>query len=168
MTKKELKECPFCGSKAIYEEYCNLDYYEVPFMFCDSCKALFTVEGSEDWVTPVDDGMDRLREHWNMRADSSSPSTSAKALVHKHSESEPVTAFHYVETYTVDGKHAGWKDEVDAVLNFSSISDAARHFGLTAGYVSQMLDCSEIRQRGKLRGYQFKYQNGPRKRRKNV
>ena len=167
MTKKELKECPFCGSKAIYEEHRNLDYYEVPFMFCDSCKALFTVEGSEDWVTPVDDGMDKLREYWNMRADSSSLGTSAKTLVRKHPESEPVTVLHYAEMHKKSGGHVSW-DTVDAVLNFSSITDAARHFGLTAGYISQMLECGEIRQRGKLRGYQFEYQNGPRKRRKSA
>lgn len=162
MAKSETKSCPFCGSKVLYEIHQNVDGFEMPFMFCDSCKAMFTVEGSEDWVTPVDDGMDKLRAHWNMRADDIE--LNASKPVRKY---EPVTVFHYTETCNKAGKHVSW-DDVDAVLNFGSITDAARHFGLTAGYISQMLDCDEIRQRGKLRGYQFKYQNGPRKRRKSA
>lgn len=59
--------CPFCGSKALYESYHNVDGFDMPFMFCDDCKAMFTVEGSEDWVTPVSDGMDKLEAHWNNR-----------------------------------------------------------------------------------------------------
>lgn len=160
MVNSETKGCPFCGSKVLYEIHQNVDGFEMPFMFCDSCKAMFTVEGSEDWVTPVDDGMDKLRVHWNMRADDIE--LDASKPVRKR---ELVKAFHYAEMHKKSGGHVSW-DGVDAVLNFGSITDAAHHFGVTAGYISQMLECGEIRQRGKLRGYKFEYQNGSRKRRK--
>lgn len=63
----KLLPCPFCGSGALYEGYNNVDGFEQPFMFCNSCKAMFTVEGSEDWVTEESDGMDELLAHWNNR-----------------------------------------------------------------------------------------------------
>lgn len=64
---EELLSCPFCGSRALYEVYHNLDGFDVPVMFCNWCKAMFTVEGSEDWVTAEDDGMGKLRAAWNRR-----------------------------------------------------------------------------------------------------
>jgi len=66
-TSDELLPCPFCGSGALYEGYHDVDGFEQPFMFCNSCKAMFTAEGSEDWVTEESDGMDELRAHWNNR-----------------------------------------------------------------------------------------------------
>lgn len=66
---QELKPCPFCGSRALYEIYQTIDGFEVPVMFCDMCKAMFTVEGAEDWVTGERDGMDELRSAWNTRAE---------------------------------------------------------------------------------------------------
>ena len=66
-----LLPCPFCGSKALYEAYHNLDGFDVPVMFCNWCKAMFTVEGSEDWVgSGPHDGMAELRAAWNRRAES--------------------------------------------------------------------------------------------------
>ena len=66
----ELLPCPFCGSKAQYEGYHVLDGFDVPVMFCNTCKAMFTVEGSEDWVGDgPHDGMDELRAAWNRRAE---------------------------------------------------------------------------------------------------
>ena len=67
MSSDELMPCPFCGSGALYEGCHDVDGFEQPFMFCNSCKAMFTVEGSEDWVTEESDGMDELRAHWNNR-----------------------------------------------------------------------------------------------------
>lgn len=64
-----LRPCPFCGSKVLYEGYHNVDGFTQPFMFCNSCKAMFTVEASEDWVTGDRDGMDELRAHWNRRVE---------------------------------------------------------------------------------------------------
>lgn len=59
--------CPFCGSSMLYEEYAILDGYTVPIIFCDTCKFIFTVEGSEDYITDTNDGFMRLREEWNTR-----------------------------------------------------------------------------------------------------
>lgn len=61
---RELKPCPFCGGKSLYEVYHTIDGFTQPAMFCNWCKALFSVEGSEDWGI---DGMDRLRAAWNRR-----------------------------------------------------------------------------------------------------
>lgn len=44
-------------------------------MFCDMCKAMFTVEGAEDWVTGERDGMDELRSAWNTRAEQTCTNT---------------------------------------------------------------------------------------------
>jgi len=66
---EELKPCPFCGSRALYEVYNNLDGFDVPVMFCDWCKALVTFEGYEDYVTDENDGMAELRAAWNRRAE---------------------------------------------------------------------------------------------------
>lgn len=62
------KPCPFCGCKALYEGYHVIDGFETPVMFCNGCKAMFFVEGSEDWVTDESDGMEPLRIAWNRRA----------------------------------------------------------------------------------------------------
>lgn len=67
MSSDEQEPCPFCGSDALYENYNFVDGSIQPFMFCNSCKAMFTVEGSEDWVTTESDGIDKLRAHWNNR-----------------------------------------------------------------------------------------------------
>lgn len=65
----ELLPCPFCGGKVLYEGYHNVDGFSMPVMFCNWCKAMFTVEGSEDWIGEGShDGMDELRAAWNRRA----------------------------------------------------------------------------------------------------
>ena len=65
-----LKPCPFCGSTALYEGIYDMDGFDTPMVFCDWCKAMFTVEGSEDWIGDgSNDGMDKLRAAWNMRAE---------------------------------------------------------------------------------------------------
>ena len=63
----ELKRCPFCGGGVLYEAYHNVDGFDMPFMFCNWCKAMFTVEGSEDWIHGDHDGMAELRDAWNRR-----------------------------------------------------------------------------------------------------
>lgn len=67
MSRKK-KECPFCGSRDLYNVYHKLDWFTTPFIFCNWCKALFTIEGSEDWVQGgPDDGMAELEDAWNRR-----------------------------------------------------------------------------------------------------
>ena len=66
----EMKPCPFCGSRTLYEGYHNVDGFDQPFMFCNQCKAMVTFEGYEDYVTGESDGMDELRAAWNRRAES--------------------------------------------------------------------------------------------------
>lgn len=65
----ETMPCPFCGSRALYEGYHIIDNDSMPVMFCDSCKAMVTFEGFEDYVTDKSDGMDELRAAWNRRAE---------------------------------------------------------------------------------------------------
>ena len=67
MDSMKNKSCPFCGSKALYERYAVLDGFDVPIMFCDGCKCIFTVEGFEDYVTSSNDGFTELRAAWNTR-----------------------------------------------------------------------------------------------------
>lgn len=65
----QLLPCPFCGGKALYEGYHNVDGFDVPVMFCNWCKSMFTVEGIEDFVGDgPHDGMKELRTAWNRRA----------------------------------------------------------------------------------------------------
>lgn len=66
----ELKTCPFCGSGVLYEAYHTVDWFDMPFMFCNTCKAMFTVEGSEDWINADHDSMAELRAAWNNRDNS--------------------------------------------------------------------------------------------------
>lgn len=82
--------------------------------------------------------------------------------------SEPVTVFHYIEKRKKrGGGHESWEG-VDNVMNFGSITDAARYFDVSLGNISQMLEHGNIGRRGKMRGYRFEYQNGSRSTRKNV
>lgn len=62
----ELKPCPFCGGKVLYEVFYTIDGFDQPAMFCNWCKAMFTVEGSEDWGIG---GMSKLRDAWNRRVE---------------------------------------------------------------------------------------------------
>jgi hypothetical protein len=82
--------------------------------------------------------------------------------------SEPITVFPYAETRKKrGGGHVSW-DGVDEVFNFDSITEAAKHFGVSLGNISLMLKHGEIGRRGKMRGYRFEYQNGSRAEHKNV
>lgn len=69
--------------------------------------------------------------------------------------SERVAAIHYVELRKKrGGGHLEWVG-IDEVMNFDSINDAAKHFGVTGGNISQMLRIGTIGRRGKMRGYRF-------------
>jgi hypothetical protein len=82
--------------------------------------------------------------------------------------SEPITVFHYVEKRKKrGGGHESWCG-VDEVLNFDSITDTAKYFGVTIGNISMMLKHGEIGRRGKMRGYRFEYQKGSRSTHENV
>lgn len=64
----ELKQCPFCGSGALYETWRNDYLDETPTMFCNSCKAVVTWEQVEE--EGVNDETKKfVREHWNTRAE---------------------------------------------------------------------------------------------------
>ena len=71
--------------------------------------------------------------------------------------SQKVKVTHYREERNKrGGGHIKWLD-VDMVLYFDRISDAAEHFGTTIGNISLMLKGGEIGRRGKMRGYKFEY-----------
>lgn len=71
--------------------------------------------------------------------------------------SERIAALHYVELRKKrGGGHLEWL-EIDEVLNFDSITDAARHFGVSIANISLMLEHGNIGRRGKMRGYRFEY-----------
>lgn len=64
----ELKQCPFCGSGALYETRRNGYLDETPTMFCNSCKAVVTWEQVEEEGVN-DETKSFVREHWNTRAE---------------------------------------------------------------------------------------------------
>lgn len=59
------------------------------------------------------------------------------------------------------GGHIKWLD-VDMILYFDRIGDAAKHFDVSIGNISMMLKSGDIGRRGKMRGYKFEYLNGQR------
>lgn len=82
--------------------------------------------------------------------------------------SEAVIALHYGEKRRKrGGGHEEWLG-VDRVLSFSSISEAAIHFGCSAGNISLMLKAGTIGRRGRTRGFRFEYTSGERKRHRDV
>lgn len=82
--------------------------------------------------------------------------------------SSQVLVLHYGEKRKKrGGGHEAWLD-VDEVMTFDSITETAKHFGVSIGNISLMLEHGEIGRRGKMRGYRFKYLNGPRAVHKDV
>lgn len=82
--------------------------------------------------------------------------------------SERIAMFHYVEQRKKrGGGHERWL-AVDEAMNFSSISEAAAHFGVSVGNISQMLKHGAIGRRGKMRGYRFEYLDGQRAKHRTV
>ena len=71
--------------------------------------------------------------------------------------SQKVKVTHYREERKKrGGGHVRWLD-VDLVLYFDRIGDAAKHFETSIGNVSLMLKSGDIGRRGKMRGYKFEY-----------
>lgn len=67
MSSDKPEPCPFCGSNALYDDYQMVGARLMPFVYCGTCGAMVTFEGSEDWVTEESDGMDELDAHWDNR-----------------------------------------------------------------------------------------------------
>ena len=71
--------------------------------------------------------------------------------------SQKIKVTHYREERKKrGGGHVRWID-VDMVLYFDRISDAANHFDVSIGNISMMLKNGTIGMRGKMRGYMFEY-----------
>ena len=70
--QEELKPCPFCGGYNIYETY-SQEYVlgtKNPQIFCNSCKAIFSVEDDSPYIDCEKDFRYRktkTREAWNRR-----------------------------------------------------------------------------------------------------
>lgn len=71
--------------------------------------------------------------------------------------SERIKVEHYVEIRKKHGGgHEAWGD-IDKVMFFNKIADAAEYFGCTQGNLTLMLKSGHIGRRGKMRGYRFEY-----------
>lgn len=71
--------------------------------------------------------------------------------------SERIKVEHYTEIRKKrGGGHEAW-GEVDHVMFFKKIADAAEHFGCSQGNLTLMLKSGHIGRRGKMRGYKFEY-----------
>lgn len=73
-TMKKLKPCPFCGGEAIYETFREEHFLgtKEPIIFCNSCKAVFSVEDESPFLNVDEDYRWRKKktaEAWNRRAD---------------------------------------------------------------------------------------------------
>ena len=63
---EQLKPCPFCGERSLYEVQLKDYLADTPALFCNSCKALVT------WEQVSEGGINLetqtfVREHWNTR-----------------------------------------------------------------------------------------------------
>lgn len=71
--------------------------------------------------------------------------------------SESIKVSHYAEQRRKrGGGHVAWGN-VDMILYFDRIRDAADHFGCTQGNITLLLKSGLIGRRGKMRGYKFEY-----------
>ena len=71
--------------------------------------------------------------------------------------SERIKVEHYTEIRKErGGGHEAWGD-IDSVMFFNKIADAAEHFGCSQGNLTLMLKSGHIGRRGKMRGYKFEY-----------
>jgi hypothetical protein len=71
--------------------------------------------------------------------------------------SERIKVTHYVEKRNKrGGGHEAWLN-VDMILYFNRIRDAADHFGCNQSNITLMLKSGRIGKRGKMRGYKFEY-----------
>lgn len=70
----ELKPCPFCGGKDIYETYTQEYGLSIknPKIFCNSCKAIFAVEDDSPYLNCEEDyayRKKRTKDAWNKRVE---------------------------------------------------------------------------------------------------
>ena len=70
----DLKPCPFCGSEVIYETYSQEYAYgtKKPEIFCNACKAIFSVEDDSPYMDIEKDfkyRKEKTIEAWNRRVD---------------------------------------------------------------------------------------------------
>lgn len=69
---KKLKPCPFCGSEDLYETY-SQEYAlgtKNPEIFCNSCKAIFSIEDDSPYMNCDEDykyRKEKTKEAWNRR-----------------------------------------------------------------------------------------------------
>lgn len=71
--------------------------------------------------------------------------------------SERIKVTHYLEERNPrGGGHIAWGN-IEKVMYFNKIADAAVFFGCTQGNLTLMLKSGEIGRRGKMRGYRFEY-----------
>lgn len=68
----KLKPCPFCGSEDIYETYSQEYAFGTknPEIFCNSCKAIFSIEDDSPYMNCEEDyayRRDKTAEAWNRR-----------------------------------------------------------------------------------------------------
>lgn len=71
MTK--LKSCPFCGSEAVYETFRQENFFgsKEPIIFCNACKAEFSIEDDSPYTDIIEDYKYRKKKTadvWNRRA----------------------------------------------------------------------------------------------------
>lgn len=76
--------------------------------------------------------------------------------------SEPIVVLHHDEKRKKrGGGHESWLG-IKEVIEFDSISEAAKYFDCTISNISLMLEKGTIGKRGVTRGYQFLYKHGVR------
>ena len=68
----ELKPCPFCGCESVYETFRQEHWFgtKEPIVFCNGCKAEFSVEDESPFLNVEEDYKWRKRktvEAWNRR-----------------------------------------------------------------------------------------------------
>ena len=64
---EQLKPCPFCGERSLYEVQLKDYLADTLALFCNSCKALVTWEQVSEGGINLETQM-FVREHWNTRA----------------------------------------------------------------------------------------------------
>lgn len=70
----DLRPCPFCGSEDLYETYSQEYSFGTknPEIFCNSCKAIFSIEDDSPYMNCDEDYAYRkakTKEAWNRRND---------------------------------------------------------------------------------------------------
>ncbi len=69
----DLKPCPFCGSEDIYETYSHEENpygTKNPEIFCNTCKAIFSIEDDSPYMDIEKDfkyRKEKTKEAWNRR-----------------------------------------------------------------------------------------------------